>query len=202
MLAQNPLHVYVGKARKAGVKTTRSRNGGGWLKLAKACGGVDIQTKADAKDFLRCAFEHGGAPMTVDPALKAMQVGLDQARERFAAKKPPKKIGPARLEVYQGDVNSPAFLTSFEWRRVRMVALKREGARCQCCGASPADGAVMNVDHIKSRRKHPHLALDAENLQVLCGDCNHGKGAWDETDWRPSPQTEDEQRNIAHLRSI
>lgn len=42
----------------------------------------------------------------------------------------------------------------------------------------------MNVDHIKPRKTHPHLALDPSNLQVLCDVCNHGKGNWDKTDWR------------------
>ena len=79
---------------------------------------------------------------------------------------------------------SDDFLQSFEWRAVRMMALKLNGARCQCCGASPKTGAVLNVDHIKPRKTHPQLALDINNLQVLCGDCNHGKGNWDETDWR------------------
>lgn len=77
-----------------------------------------------------------------------------------------------------------AFLLSFEWRRVRMQALKKYGARCQCCGASPAEGAVMNVDHVKPRKLFPHLALDMDNLQILCHECNHGKGNWDHTDWR------------------
>jgi len=88
---------------------------------------------------------------------------------------------------YNGDVCSKEFLQSYEWRKVRMVALKRDGAICACCGASPKTGAVMNVDHIKPRRTHPHLALDPENLQVLCADCNHGKGSWDDTDWRKKP---------------
>lgn len=79
---------------------------------------------------------------------------------------------------------SDAFLMTYEWRKVRMEALKKYGAKCQCCGATPAHGAVMNVDHIKPRKLYPHLALDMNNLQVLCHDCNHGKGNWDMTDWR------------------
>lgn len=82
------------------------------------------------------------------------------------------------------DVTSDAFLSTYAWRRLRMQALTRYGARCQCCGASPATGAVMNVDHIKPRRLFPALALDLENLQILCHECNHGKGNWDQTDWR------------------
>ena len=78
-----------------------------------------------------------------------------------------------------------AFLQSYEWRRLRMLVIKERGARCECCGASPKDGkTVINVDHIKPRRFFPQLALDKSNLQVLCGACNHGKGNWDQTDWR------------------
>jgi len=83
------------------------------------------------------------------------------------------------------DVASDAFLSSFEWRALRMMALKKHGPVCQCCGASPKTGAVMNVDHIKPRRFFPELALDLDNLQILCHECNQGKGSWDSTDWRP-----------------
>lgn len=88
---------------------------------------------------------------------------------------------------YKGDVASDAFLQSFEWRALRMQALKLYGRRCVCCGASPETGAVMNVDHIKPRKRYPSLALDIKNLQVLCHECNHGKGNWDMTDWRDKP---------------
>ena len=96
-------------------------------------------------------------------------------------RKPRKKRVRTRVE----DVTSDAFLLTFEWRKLRMQALKKYGPRCMCCGATPATGAVMNVDHIKPRKKHPDLALDINNLQILCHDCNHGKGNWDQTDWRP-----------------
>lgn len=85
---------------------------------------------------------------------------------------------------------SSAFLESYEWRRVRMQAIKKYGSRCQCCGATPADGARMHVDHIKPRKFFPELALDVNNLQVLCHECNHGKGNWDMTDWRAPLKTE------------
>ncbi len=81
------------------------------------------------------------------------------------------------------DVNSQAFLASYDWRRLRMVILTKRGAQCECCGATPQDGVRMHVDHIKARRTHPQLALDESNLQVLCEPCNHGKGN-DEKDWR------------------
>jgi len=65
-----------------------------------------------------------------------------------------------------------------------MRVLVRYGAVCQCCGASAKDGLRIHVDHIKPRRDFPELALVEDNLQVLCAVCNHGKGNWDQTDWR------------------
>lgn len=79
---------------------------------------------------------------------------------------------------------SDKFLESYEWRRLRMEVLKKYGASCQCCGANRKTGAVIHVDHIKPRKRFPELALDINNLQVLCHECNHGKGNWDMTDWR------------------
>lgn len=76
------------------------------------------------------------------------------------------------------------FYVSIEWRNLRYMALKLLGARCQCCGASAKDGVRIHVDHIKPRSTHPHLALCLSNVQILCDDCNFGKGNWDSTDWR------------------
>lgn len=80
--------------------------------------------------------------------------------------------------------NSDYFLLSREWRAVRMRVLERDGAKCGCCGSTAADGARMNVDHIKPRIRYPELALTESNLQVLCDACNQGKGNRYETDWR------------------
>ena len=71
-----------------------------------------------------------------------------------------------------------------------MKALKANDARCECCGAGAHEMTVggfpvrMHVDHIKPISKYWELRLEIENLQVLCAECNQGKGAWDETDWR------------------
>lgn len=81
--------------------------------------------------------------------------------------------------------SAPDFLLTYEWRKLRMKAIAHYGARCMCCGASPETGAVINVDHIKPRKLFPNLALEFDNLQILCSTCNHGKGNWDMTDWRP-----------------
>ena len=82
------------------------------------------------------------------------------------------------------EVTSRVFLESKAWKRLRYKALKIHGIKCQCCGASPGTGAVLNVDHILPRRLFPQNALQLENLQVLCADCNEGKGNWDMTSFK------------------
>ena len=81
-------------------------------------------------------------------------------------------------------VNSSEFLKSSEWAKVRMKVLRTYGARCQCCGATAKDGVKICVDHIKPRQFFPALALDEDNLQVLCDLCNLGKGNVHIEDWR------------------
>ena len=84
------------------------------------------------------------------------------------------------------------FYSSWEWRTIRMKALKKFGASCMCCGATPGHKDMAGkpvkivVDHIKPLHKNWDLRLDEENLQILCDECNQGKGAWDTTDYRPS----------------
>lgn len=70
-----------------------------------------------------------------------------------------------------------------------------------CCGATREDGVQIQVDHIKPRKTHPELALDINNLQVLCEVCNHGKGNWDQTDWR-GPGTNIDAELLSHFRSL
>lgn len=74
------------------------------------------------------------------------------------------------------------FYKSRAWRELRLLALANCRV-CQACGARPPD-VVLHVDHVQPRYKAPHLALSLENLQVLCEDCNVGKGAWSNADFR------------------
>lgn len=70
---------------------------------------------------------------------------------------------------------SKGFYSSREWRALRYQALRASDSTCKCCGAKASDGAKLHVDHIKPRSKYPELALDLDNLQVLCAECNLGK---------------------------
>jgi 5-methylcytosine-specific restriction endonuclease McrA len=45
---------------------------------------------------------------------------------------------------------------------------------------------LVEEDRKKKRaeKMFPSLALEIKNLQILCHECNHGKGNWNQTDWR------------------
>lgn len=110
--------------------------------------------------------------------------GINPLKIAINRKKKPHITEKTVISVNGSDVQSKDFLSTYEWRKLRLQALMKYGSRCQCCGATPQSGAIMNVDHIKPRKTHPELALVLDNLQVLCSECNHGKGNWTDHDFR------------------
>lgn len=152
--------------------------------LALEADGIPCPMDVGADDWVRMNFSYictkykEKYPKPISYTKKLPKIQANPGRKATAKK------ATRSLAAPTSPVASNAFLSTYEWRKVRMMALKKYGARCQCCGASPKDGAVMNVDHIKPRKLFPDLALDLSNLQILCHECNHGKGNWDKTDWR------------------
>lgn len=86
-----------------------------------------------------------------------------------------------RRRTYKPYVN---FHATDAWQSIRVKVLEKYGSTCLCCGSKNH----INVDHIKPRSSYPELALDFDNLQVLCAGCNLAKGWKDETDYRPKAQ--------------
>lgn len=119
---------------------------------------------------------------TCDAVIRWFQTNEPEALSAKKAKAKTKKPNPYR--------ERRDFYKSWEWRTLRMEALKRHGPTCQCCGARAGQETAAGepvricVDHIKPVSKYWALRLDPENLQILCDECNQGKGAWDQTDWR------------------
>jgi HNH endonuclease len=72
----------------------------------------------------------------------------------------------------------PRFYDRRVWRRLRKVALRRDGYRCTVCGISVSKPGKARVDHIKPVRTHPHLALSLANLRSLCAD-HDNKRHWE-----------------------
>jgi 5-methylcytosine-specific restriction endonuclease McrA len=98
------------------------------------------------------------------------------------------KMKERRETEVQQQAWAPDFYDSKEWKRVRFDVLERHFAKyghwCLLCHNK---FTPLHVDHIKPRSKYPELALDANNLQVLCHICNEGKGNRSETDFRGEP---------------
>jgi 5-methylcytosine-specific restriction endonuclease McrA len=59
---------------------------------------------------------------------------------------------------------------------LRYEVLKRDHFRCVLCGRSPAvnPGVILHVDHNVPWSKGGETVI--ENLQILCSECNLGKG--------------------------
>src|SRR5271157_1169667 len=57
---------------------------------------------------------------------------------------------------------------------LRFDVLRRDGHKCQCCGATAADEKLV-VDHIKPWARGGETVMS--NLQTLCEPCNSGKRA-------------------------
>lgn len=82
-------------------------------------------------------------------------------------------------------VRSKQFLWTTAWRRLRLQALRIGPGHCERCRRSPErHGIRLNVDHIQPRSYRPDLALNPDNLQILCGDCNKTKGNLLSRDYR------------------
>jgi 5-methylcytosine-specific restriction endonuclease McrA len=150
------------------------RGGGGYIEVARALGHNPTSKRQAKRAILAFAADKG--LIKSDPYYKQRDKHYSPPVVTKISREPPPQEN---------------FLESYEWRKLRMQAIKKYGRRCQCCGATPDDGVKMHVDHIKPRKKYPELALELSNLQILCEVCNHGKGNWDETDWRTGEQHQD-----------
>jgi 5-methylcytosine-specific restriction endonuclease McrA len=104
--------------------------------------------------------------------------------------RPPIVPAPSEEEIER-------FYRSRQWKRLRYRHIKDKRQRCQCCGRTPErDGVPVVVDHRWPVRFHWDLRLDPSNLQLLCDECNVGKGSDDTTDWRrPNSTTHHHRRN-------
>lgn len=165
--------------------------------------GIDaraIKTAQDALELLFAFYRHGSKVPTerVERCLEYL-LRTDRFRSRCKflntvatysydrEKKIARLERQARCNIEDVEFLSGAdFLRSMHWAKLRYEALKENNGRCNLCGRSQHDGIVLHVDHIKPRQKFPQLALSLSNLQVLCDQCNFGKLALDDTDWRKS----------------
>jgi len=88
-----------------------------------------------------------------------------------------------------------AFYSTTQWRELRSWALDHYGRKCMKCGDDTCIDRDLHIDHIKPKAKHPELAHDRDNVQVLCWLCNRTKSDRGEMDYRPKA-LDDEGRDL------
>ena len=159
---------------------------------------IEWRNEMIAKTDRRALYQAVGMKLHESVAFEQMEENakaLDLIRAKWRAKKTEKPNYVRRPERNRSPTVAAKdeFYKSWEWRTLRMEVLKEHGRACQCCGAQPgmtnAAGEPVRicVDHIKPLSIFWNLRLEKSNLQVLCDECNQGKGNWDQTDFRPPP---------------
>jgi 5-methylcytosine-specific restriction endonuclease McrA len=118
----------------------------------------------------------------------SQQTRRQRSKERSLEKRL-KQSSDAKLKSKIKRMETEQFYSSREWYIVRYRVIRKYESKCMACGRSPKEhGIVIHVDHIKPRSKFPELALEFNNLQLLCMECNIGKSNKDQTDWRQNVQ--------------
>lgn len=130
----------------------------------------------------------------------------DKDKPRYVSKKKLKGNSRKSKKRKVSRKESVEFYKSNEWQELRVRVLHKYDGMCMLCGRSPRiHGVVLNVDHIKPRAKFPELSLDIENLQILCGACNKGKGNKYAKDFRPDDSEvgdELDRMTLSHLKGF
>ena len=78
-------------------------------------------------------------------------------------------------EMFENDYFKKFDYYSEDFRKLRLQVFLRDGEICAYCNEKPKPGVTLTIDHIKPVSKFPELALDIDNLQVLCWECNQKK---------------------------
>lgn len=83
---------------------------------------------------------------------------------------------------YKNESDRKVFYNSSAWLKTREAVLKRDNYECSWCKKKGAvttkDSATLEIDHIKELKDYPDLALDLDNLRVLCNhhhNVRHGR---------------------------
>jgi hypothetical protein len=123
------------------------------------------------------------------PKMTKRQRGMEKLRRTIARK----EMAPRLESMSDNELAShlraakDVMLGSPAWKELRAKVLAKYGAKCMRCGCQSTKPGRIVVDHVKPRRYYPELAMDENNLQVLCNRCNRDKGN-NLTDYRPSDE--------------
>jgi 5-methylcytosine-specific restriction endonuclease McrA len=69
------------------------------------------------------------------------------------------------------------FYGSDKWKAARRECLRRARYRCALCGADLRGLGRSRVDHQRTLKESPELALVQSNLRALCVSCDNARHA-------------------------
>lgn len=88
---------------------------------------------------------------------------------------------PSILEKLKRQIredNLQDFYRSKEWRKLKVIARRRDNNECQYCKERGKYKPCRSVHHIQEVKGYPEKALTLSNLVSLCEECHnktHGK---------------------------
>ncbi|MEP1079574.1 HNH endonuclease [Leptolyngbya sp. PL-A3] len=117
-----------------------------------------------------------------ETALTQAETKIAQTRQIKARLKHRRNDGKLLYDNWQGSSN---------WHQWRMHQLERQGWKCVCCDKQMGFGEKTylangdfrlepqhpTVEHILPKSLFPELALDLQNLVMVCWACNKKKGS-------------------------
>lgn len=184
------LRIILRELGNLGISTTSVKADAAVTLLAKAKGLVGHFDRISLAEVINPKFvkSRDSVPLEDKPRVlkefnNPVRVGK-LSRHLLIAPNTQKAKGLANRKSVPAENKIRDFYECWEWKRLRYDFLKEKDRRCQCCGTSADDGVRIVVDHIKPIRFFWDLRLEKSNLQILCDDCNMGKGSRDQTDWR------------------
>lgn len=127
-----------------------------WTKLGRQPKFRDLSSQVSAYSSATYAYRFGGWR-------DALREFVEWANNQNVSMEPRDKL----------NLKSRKTSRNVNWR-LRAQVLMRDSTRRRLCGATPADGAKLHVDHIKPWSKGGETTI--ENLQILCETCKVGKG--------------------------
>jgi len=69
------------------------------------------------------------------------------------------------------------FYGTKEWKKARAECVRLAAYRCRLCGSSVRGLNKSRVDHVKTKKEFPALALVQSNLRCLCVPCDNARHA-------------------------
>lgn len=145
----------------------------------------ELEVEQKRQDFMRLlGRKYPNTSIKKESEAFTAWINCDRKNRVFASLDKAYEAFEVRMMKAEARNTASAFYASEQWLRLRYKVLAAADGCCSLCGRTRKDKIKLHVDHIKPRSLYLDEQLNADNLQVLCSDCNLGKSNTCERDWR------------------